>query len=243
VSIIRYLPPTAGRAVAALWLGLAMAPAALAQPAPAPAPAPPRNAVTYYEADPAKAAEAASVLRAEVRRLRAEPGAPAVMLIQEVGHPERLVVVERWAGEPALAQSQASRPASNARLAPLLVAPPDLRLGLAPKAAVAPPAAYPKAGVVALVHVDVIPVKLADVVDALDVRMRAARTSPGALEADVLQQANRSNHFTVLAAWTDRAAYARWAASAPAKAFRAIFHEVRGAPFEEQLYTVLDPVR
>jgi quinol monooxygenase YgiN len=221
-----------------LILGIGMAGTAAAAEA-----AGPRNVVTYFDAEPARTTQAAAALRAEVRRIRAQPGAGEAMLLQEIGRPNRFAVVEAWGSEQALDRDQAARSGPGAGIAPLLLAPQDVRLGLEPPGPAAAAAAFPKGAVLVLVHVDVVPTNLSDVTAALALRDRALRAAPGVVATETRQQAGRPNHFTLVDAWRDRAAYERWIVSPPAKAFRETFGRIRGALFDERLYAMIDPGR
>jgi quinol monooxygenase YgiN len=62
----------------------------------------------------------------------------------------------------------------------------------------------------------------------------------GNISYEVLQQANRGNHFTVIEAWTNRKALDGHAMAAHTRAFREKLSPVAGALYDERVYKALN---
>ena len=62
---------------------------------------------------------------------------------------------------------------------------------------------------------------------------------PGNISYEVLQQANRGNHFSVLEAWTNRKALDGHAAATHTRDFRAKLTPIAGALYDERIYKAL----
>jgi quinol monooxygenase YgiN len=118
------------------------------------------------------------------------------------------------------------------QLAPILVAPVDERVGLP----MGPPAANSGALHV-IVHVDVIPDGKDMAAGWLAEVARAARAMPGSIGFEVATQDGRPNHFQIHQTWSGRAAYDAFVASEASKTFRANVMAVKGAIYDDRLFT------
>ncbi len=63
---------------------------------------------------------------------------------------------------------------------------------------------------------------------------------PGNISYNVLQQANRGNHFTVLEVWTDRTSLDEHAMAQHTRAFREKLMPIAGALYDERFYAALN---
>ena len=72
-------------------------------------------------------------------------------------------------------------------------------------------------------------------------RQWAAETSKeaGCVRFEVLQQADRGNHFAVVGVWKDRAAFDEHEAAAYTRKFRELIQPMLGSPFDERLHHLL----
>jgi quinol monooxygenase YgiN len=96
------------------------------------------------------------------------------------------------------------------------------------------PAAPPSAeAVYVLTHVDVAPP--GDAVTLLKRLAEDSRGEPGCLRFDVLQHAQRVNHFTILEAWRTRAARDRHVAAMHTRQYREALQPMIGSPLDERL--------
>ena len=162
-------------------------------------------------------------------------------VLAEIGRPNRFVIIETWRDKAALATHALSAGTLRFRdqLVPIQDAPPDVRVDKA--LYFEQGTGQNKAGAVYVVtHVDVIPPGTEACLAAL--REMSADTSkePGNVEYQVLQQADRANHFTVVETWTDRAAADTHAVAAHTRSFREKLFPIRGALYDERLYSALD---
>ena len=62
----------------------------------------------------------------------------------------------------------------------------------------------------------------------------------GNIRYEVLQQANRGNHFTVVETWADRKALDAHAMAAHTRAFRNKLAPIAGALYDERIYEALN---
>jgi quinol monooxygenase YgiN len=196
---------------------------------------------TYVEVMPNAVAPASALLRRYRDASRAEAGNLRFDVLAEIARPNRFVIVEAWRDKAALAVHTQSAGAAQLReqLAAMQDAPPDVRLDNA--LYVERGASEKTAGAVYVVtHVDVIPPGTETALAALKAMSVDTARDPGNIEYDVLQQADRANHFTVVEEWTDRAAADAHAMAAHTRAFREKLIPIRGALYDERLYGALD---
>ena len=157
--------------------------------------------------------------------------------LQEIARPNRFVIVEAWRDKAALdayAQGAASAKLRSA-LAPLADAPFDERVTNA--LYVTPGKNQKRADAIYVVtHVDVIPAGKDDCMAALKAMSADTANDAGNISYEVLQQANRANHFTVVEAWTDRKALDAHAMAAHTRAFRDKLAPIAGALYDERFY-------
>ena len=78
-----------------------------------------------------------------------------------------------------------------------------------------------------------------DAVAILKVLADANRQASGNLRYEVVQQANRPNHFTVFEVWRSRSAFDANIAAPPQREFRDKLGVMTGALYDERLYEVL----
>lgn len=191
------------------------------------------------------------MLREYARALRRGTTPPEVTVLQEVGWRERFVLVERAEDAEALtALEQRAQPALRL-LGTSLAAPLDRRayrdLGLgcrngspAPGMTLvspAPPGSPEPLYVVA--HLDIAGPMHAGPQQALARLAGAVCRSAGNLRFEVWQQANRANHFDLIAVWKRRSDFEAFAASGAARAFRESVGPWLGSPYDERLYRAL----
>ena len=75
---------------------------------------------------------------------------------------------------------------------------------------------------------------------ALESLARASRAGAGNLRFDVVQQASRPNHFTVIETWTDARSAEAHSMAAPTRAFRDALAPMTGALYDERFYLAVD---
>ena len=84
-------------------------------------------------------------------------------------------------------------------------------------------------------HVDVIPKFAEDTSKALLAYAAESRKDAGALRVDVLVEAGRPNHFTLIELWQSHAAYDAHVGTDQTRAFREKLHPWLGSPYDERL--------
>jgi len=90
-------------------------------------------------------------------------------------------------------------------------------------------------------HVDVIPMYAKDTSKALMDYAAESHKDPGALRIDVLIEAGRTNHFTLIELWESRAAYNAHISADHTRAFREKLHPWLGSPYDERLNEEVKP--
>jgi quinol monooxygenase YgiN len=90
--------------------------------------------------------------------------------------------------------------------------------------------------VVVIVHVDVMPPFTTQAADLLAQLQRDSRHEAGEKDFEVLQEIGRPNHFTLVEAWVDQAAFDAHNAAAHTRHFRDQLQPMLGSPFDERLH-------
>ncbi len=197
--------------------------------------------VTYVELMPNEIADGALILKHYRDASRTEPGSMRFDILHEIARPNRFAIVETWHDKAALdAHAKAAGTIQfHAKLEPLEDAPNDERVGNLIYTAKATNAAQPAATYV-VTHVDVIPPGKDACMAAFKAMSIDIANDPGNIDYLVLQQANRSNHFTVVEAWNSKTARDAHAMAAHTRGFRDKLTPFAGALYDERFYSVLD---
>jgi quinol monooxygenase YgiN len=197
-------------------------------------------AATYIEVMPSSAAAGATLLKRYRDASRKQDGNSRFDALQEIGRPNRFVVIESWKDAAAFAAhgKAAGTPQFRDQLKPIEDAPYDERLGNELYFARGKTAAQPAVYVVT--HVDVIPSGKDDCMAALKAMSVDTAADPGNISYSVLQQSNRGNHFTVIEAWSSKASFDAHAMAAHTRSFREKLTPLAGALYDERLYKALD---
>lgn len=222
---------------AALGLAaLAMtAPAAAQTPAPSP-PAGPVHVVTYLEFAGDFVTRARDLLVDYRGKTEREPGEARLGAFEEIGQPNRFVLLETW--PTAAARETHAQSAGGAPRADWLkqgeLAPADARLhkNYDMAAAKAPTAS----AVYVFTHVDVSPPGLPALEAILKPLAEKSRTEPGVARFDIVQSTTRPNHFTFIEAWESEAAAKAHGLAAHTREFREKLHPLLGALYDQRFY-------
>ena len=89
-------------------------------------------------------------------------------------------------------------------------------------------------------HVDVIPPRKDDGVAALKRLGDESRKGDGNLRFEVVQQANRQNHFTVVEIWKDAKTVEAHSMAAATREFRDKLATMTGSLYDERMYKAVD---
>ena len=195
--------------------------------------------VTYIEVAPAATAQAAALLTAFAEASRGADGNIQFQALQRIGRSSHFAMLGTWRN--AEAQDAHARSAAAARfrdaLEPLLYSPVDVRvhgdLVTAAGGTVGP------AGVFAVTHVDVTPNNTDQAVELLQALASASRVESGSVRFDVMVQANRRNHMTVVETWESRESRDAHYGADHTKTFRGSLFPLSGALYDERLYQAL----
>jgi quinol monooxygenase YgiN len=194
---------------------------------------------TYVDVQMNSTGEAAALIRQYREAAQAEKGNSGIDVVQEIGRPYHLVIIELWKDQAAFEahEKSASAVQFRSRLKAIHNSPYDQRvhLGLAVDSRSWPAV---RGAVSVVTHVDVPPPQK-DQTEAWLKRMaEESRKDDGNLRYDVFQQtAPRTNHFTVLEVWKDRNAFESHEMKAHTRQFREALGPMLGAPYDERLYT------
>lgn len=196
--------------------------------------------VTYVDVMPNSVAPGATLLKQYRDASRKEDGSVRVAVLQEIERPNRFAVVEVWKDKATRDAhvKAASTEQFHDKLKPIANAPYDERInsGLF----VGSPQGHPANGTVYVVtHVDVIPTSKDDCMAQLKGMSSDTPKDAGNLRYDVLQQASRPNHFTVVETWSDRKALDGHAMADHTRAFRQKLAPMAGALYDERFYAEL----
>lgn len=196
--------------------------------------------VTYIDAMPDAIAPATSLLKSYQVSSSREDGNIRREVLQELERPNRFAIVEAWRDKAALDAHEQSAATTEFRdkLKAIQAAPYDERINAELYTAHSKNESL--AGALHVVtHVDVVPPGKDDCMAALKAMSVDTAADTGNISYDVLQQANRGNHFTVLEVWANRKALDGHAMAAHTRAFRAKLVPIAGALYDERIYKAL----
>jgi len=201
----------------------------------------PFYAVAYVEVTPAAHEKMVAMMRSYRDASRKESGYVRFDLLQQVGWPGHMAVIETWRDKSAFdAHAMAASVAQfKAAVQAIRVSGYDERpyRALVAATAAAPPNGQALLYLVA--HVDIGPGGQADAPAMLKTLAESSRMEPGTVFFEVLQHAMRPNHFTVVGAWRTQQAVDDHAAAAHTKKYRETLQPVSGSPLDERLYTAV----
>jgi quinol monooxygenase YgiN len=213
-------------------------------PAQAPAPAPIEGnvySVIYVEVMPTSKSDAAVVLRRYREATRKEGGNLRCEVAQRIDQPHQFVILSIWKDQKAW-EAHGKGPASmemREKVAAVRNAPTDERvhsgLSIGPIDVTAG-----RDAIYVATHVDVIPPRKDDGVAALKRLGEESRKGDGNLRFEVVQQANRLNHFTVVEIWKDGKAVEAHSMAAATREFRDKLASMTGALYDERMYKAID---
>jgi quinol monooxygenase YgiN len=196
--------------------------------------------VTYIEAMPDTVAPTTVLLKRYQNASSREDGNVRIEALQELERPNRFAIIESWRDKAALDAHEQSAATTEFRdkLKAIQAAPYDERINSELYAEHSKNESL--AGALYVVtHVDVIPPGKDDCMAALKAMSVDTAADTGNISYEVLQQANRGNHFAVLEAWANRKALDGHATAAHTRAFRAKLVPIAGALYDERIYKAL----
>jgi quinol monooxygenase YgiN len=201
----------------------------------------PAYVVTYIEVVPAARTETVDLLKQVAAASRKEPGNLRYEILQRSERNNHFAILEAWSDSKAAEAHESGNALKQFRtkLDPLRSAAYDQRPSVGVTAA--PTAAPPTAkAIYAVTHVDVTPSNKDECIALLKQLAERSRKEPGAERFEAWQQSNRSNHFTVMQVWANRAAYDAHNITPVTKDFRERINPMIGALYDERLYTAVE---
>jgi quinol monooxygenase YgiN len=226
------------RILSSLVLALLLTSPGFAAAPAAPPPAGPVYVVAYIEIISSAVPEALTALRAYRDASGREPGAAGVQIYREDAMPSRFVVLETWRDQAAYdAHLMAASSTELAmKLRPVQSAPPQVIAHRAFSVAPPPAAALPPNTVYVITHIDVPPPQLQALTGHYGPYVMASRRDRGMLRFDVVQNAARTNHFTVVEAWAGQTNFDAHKAAVHTRTFRDRIGPLLGALYDERIY-------
>jgi quinol monooxygenase YgiN len=197
--------------------------------------------VTYVEVMPNEVADGAAVLKRYRDASRKEDGNLRFDALAEIARPNRFAIVEAWSSKAALDahDRSAATVEFRDRLKSIADAPNDVRTTNALYSGRGARENHTGA-IYVVTHVDVIPPGKDAAMAALKAMSVDTPKDAGNISYEVLQQANRSNHFAVVEEWADMKAADAHAMAEHTRAFRDKLVPVAGALYDERFYRALD---
>lgn len=197
---------------------------------------------TYIEVQPSSTNQGIALIKQYREASRAEGGNLGIDVVQETSRPNRFVIIEVWRDQSSFgAHEQTEHTAQfRARLKAIHNSPYDQRVhhGFAIDPA---PAAAGRDTVSVVTHVDVPPPRKDEAEVLLKGLAEESRREDGNVRYDVFQQnAPRTNHFTVFAAWKDGKAFDSHEMKPHRRQFREALGPMLGALYDERLYKPLN---
>lgn len=226
--------------VAAALASIAMPAHAQAPAAPAPNPNAPVYIVSYIDIAQASKNQAMTLLKQFRTACAKEDGNLRCEIVQRMEQQNEFATLEIWKDQKSY-QAHTSGPGAQLRdkLKAMQASPYDERVHSG--FAVLPPQPAPAGRIVyAITHVDVIPPRASDVLPLLTQMADASRKDQGNGRLEVLQQAGRPNHFSVVEIWTNKRLLESHQVLPRTVQFRDQLFPMLGAPYDERLYKILD---
>jgi quinol monooxygenase YgiN len=204
----------------------------------------PARALTFIEVRRDAVDRGKAILQQYETALRQAASSPHVEVLQELGRPERFVLIETARRTDELAGVEAGAQQILTPLNDLLTAPLDRRahreFGDVSAGTKTDSAAKSAPGdIYVIAHLD-LGSDQARGQAALNQLTGAARDSPGNLRFEVWQQSSRPNHFNIVARWSSRGPLDEFTASAAAREFRASVAPLIGSLFDDRHYRRID---
>jgi quinol monooxygenase YgiN len=198
--------------------------------------------ISYIEVSHATVAKAAALLRDMARDARRMEGNLRFEVLQRRDRNNQFAIVEAWKDKAAHDAHLAAGHTREFRekLAPMLITGYDERphTGIA-TGPVSAGAGASGAAVYVVTHVDVVPPKKDEAIEALKQLAEPSRREAGNRRFEALQQSSRPNHSTLVEIWKDQRALEAHEMASHAKAFREQVSPMSGSLYDQRLYKVL----
>ena len=197
---------------------------------------------TYIDVQPNETGQAVALIKTYRDSSRREPGNTSSDAFQEVGRTNRFILIETWKDQSSFETHDKAQPTSRLRseLKPLQRSPYDQRVNHGFATAAFAGAAAAGDAIFVATHVDV-PGNFRVEAEGLLTRLsEESRKDDGNIRYEVYQQSNRTNHFTVFAAWTNNRTFDANQRKPHWLQFREALAPMLGALYDERLYKSLN---
>jgi quinol monooxygenase YgiN len=195
---------------------------------------------TYIDVLPNAVVSGVALLKRYRDASRKERGNLRFDVLHEIARPDRFAILEVWQDKAALDGHDKAVSTLRFRdeLKEVQSAPYDERVGSGTY--VEPLVSKSRADTIyVLTHVDVTPDHLDDCLALLKTMSEDTSMDHGNIGYEVLQQATRPNHFTVVEEWTSRKALDFHIIAAHTRAFRQRLAPMAGALYDQRFYQEL----
>jgi quinol monooxygenase YgiN len=196
--------------------------------------------VTYIDVLPNAVVSGTALLERYRDISRKERGNLRFDVLHEIARPDRFAILEVWQDKAALDAHDKAASTSRFRdgLVAIASAPYDERVGSGTY--VEPLESESRADTIyVLTHVDVTPDHLDDCLALLKTMNDDTSKDHGNIGYEVLQQATRPNHFTVVEEWTSMKALDFHIMAEHTRAFRQRLAPMAGALYDQRFYEEL----
>jgi quinol monooxygenase YgiN len=192
--------------------------------------------VTYLEVAPASAAAAAALIAQRVDGSRKDNGNLRAEAFRRSAPSNQFALVGIWQDQAAFEASRDSAASKDilGKLNAHLITGMDTRFHNALIGG--PDTARGQGSVFVVTHIDVPPPNKDACIALVEAQVAASRQDPGCMRFEVFQQADRPNHFSVVEAWSDRAAFDAHIVTAHTRDFRMKLTPLSGGLYDERIY-------
>lgn len=196
-------------------------------------------AVAYLEVLPGKDKQALQLIADYVAGARRAPGALAINGLVRNGYPNQFALIEQWQTQKAREDYSATQPAQQFRaaLAKIEAAAVDERIQGPLYVASEKPVALPP--MIVMTHIDIIPTALEQGRARIKQLVDNNRHQNANVRFDVLVQANRPNHMTLIEGWKSQRDKDTESAARETVSYRHDLGPMSGSPYDERTYRPL----
>jgi len=195
--------------------------------------------VSYIEVAPAAVGAVAALIKERSQTSRKDDGLIRSDALQREAPNNQFVLVSVWRDLAAFEKSRDSAASKDilGRLAPHMIAGLDSRVHNALIGAADSDRGQGR--VFTVTHIDVPPPNKDACIALIEAQVAASRKDAGCTRYEVFQQTSRTNHFSQVAAFADRAAYDAHIVTPHSKEFRMKLTPLSGALYDERIYGVV----
>ncbi len=197
---------------------------------------------TYVDVAPTSTNQGIALIKEYREATRTHSGNAGVDVVQEIGRPNRFVIMEVWKDQASFESHEKAAPTEQfrTRLKAIHDSPYDQRvhIGLSLDTR---PAGNTRDTVSVVTHVDVPPGRREEAEVLLKKTAEESRKDDGNFRYEVFQQSPaRTNHFTLFATWKDAKTFDSHEMRPHTRQFREALGPMLGAPYDDRLYKPLN---